>query len=73
MSRSTEITGLKGKDRLAAAVREKSYPLQCLCWGTVGLVLARGRAAPGGGAPAPPPPPPGAPPRPPGPPRRLPH
>ena len=43
MSRSTEITGLKGKDRLAAAVREKSYPLQCLCWGTVGLVLAMAR------------------------------
>ena len=43
MSRSTEITGLKGRERLAAALRERSYPVLCLYWGGLGLVLAMAR------------------------------
>ena len=31
MGRSTEITGLKGRERLAEALREQSYPVLCLC------------------------------------------
>lgn len=50
MSRSTEITGLNGRERLAAALREQSYPALCLCWGGVGLVLAMGKIL-GGAAP----------------------
>jgi len=43
MSRSTEITGLNGRERLAAALREQSYPALCLCWGGVNLILSMGR------------------------------
>ncbi len=43
MGRSTEITGLKGRERLAEALREQSYPVLCLCWGGVGLVLSMAR------------------------------
>lgn len=50
MGRSTEITGLKGRERLAAAVREQSYPVLCLCWGGAGLVLSMARIL-GGNAP----------------------
>lgn len=50
MSRSTEITGLRGRERLAAALREQSYPALCLCWGGVGMVLAMGKIL-GGSAP----------------------
>jgi stage II sporulation protein E len=50
MSRSTEITGLRGRERLAAALREQSYPALCLCWGAIGLVLSMGKIL-GGSAP----------------------
>jgi len=43
MNHSTEITGLKGKERLAAALRGQSYPVRCLCWGGTGLVLSMAR------------------------------
>jgi stage II sporulation protein E len=50
MSQSTEITGLKGRERLAAALRERSYPVLCLYWGGLGLILALARIL-GGNAP----------------------
>ena len=43
MSRSTEITGLRGRERLAAAWKERSYPVLCLCWGGLGLLLSLAR------------------------------
>ena len=43
MSQSTEITGLKGREKLAAALKERSYPALCLCWGGLGLVFAMAR------------------------------
>lgn len=52
MSQSTEMTGLRGKERVAAALRERSYPVRCLCWGGTGLVLSMakilGKSAPFG-------------------------
>lgn len=52
MNHSTEVTGRKGKDRLAAALRGQSYPVRCLCWGGAGAVLSMahilGRSAPFG-------------------------
>ncbi len=43
MNHSTEITGQKGKERLATALREQRYPVRCLCWGSGALVLALAR------------------------------
>lgn len=52
MNRTTESTGTKGMERLAAALREGRYPVLCLCWGGAGLVLSMarilGRCAPFG-------------------------
>ena len=50
MSRSTEITGLRGRERLATALREQNYLALCICWGGVGMVLAMGKIL-GGNAP----------------------